>query len=69
MILSLRRKVNLKVRQPLRKIMVPGIDGNFKSKFDSIKNLILGEVNVKEAEYITDTSGLLVKTIKLILNR
>jgi isoleucyl-tRNA synthetase len=64
MILGLRRKVNIKVRQPLAKIMVPVTDDSFRARFESVKNLILGEVNVKEVEYIDDTSGVLVKKIK-----
>ena len=64
MILGLRRKVNIKVRQPLAKIMVPVTDINFRTRFESVKNLILSEVNVKEVEYIDDTSGILVKRIK-----
>lgn len=64
MILGLRRKVNIKVRQPLAKIMVPLPDDTFKVRFESVRNLILSEVNVKEVEYIDDTSGILVKKIK-----
>jgi isoleucyl-tRNA synthetase len=64
MILGLRRKVNIKVRQPLAKIMVPLTDESFKGKFEAVKNLILAEVNVKEVEYIHDTDGILVKKIK-----
>ena len=64
MILGLRRKVGIKVRQPLNKIMIPVLNNNFKKKFDAVKDLILSEVNVKEVEYITDTSGILVKKIK-----
>jgi isoleucyl-tRNA synthetase len=64
MILGLRRKVNIKVRQPLAKIMVPVADGSFREKFESVKNLILAEVNVKEVEYIDDTSSILIKKIK-----
>ncbi len=64
MILGLRRKVSIKVRQPLAKIMVPGTDKNFKEKFEAVKDLILAEVNVKEVEYIDNTSGILVKKIK-----
>ena len=64
MILGLRRKVNIKVRQPLAKIMVPVPDDSFKVRFESVRNLILSEVNVKEVEYIDDTSGILVKKIK-----
>ncbi|MBA7546887.1 Isoleucine--tRNA ligase [subsurface metagenome] len=64
MILGLRRKVRIKVRQPLNKIMIPVQNNDFKKKFDAVKDLILSEVNVKEVEYITDTSGILVKKIK-----
>jgi isoleucyl-tRNA synthetase len=64
MILGLRRKVNIKVRQPLAKIIVPVPDESFKNKFESVRNLILAEVNVKEVEYIDDTAGILIKKIK-----
>ena len=64
MILGLRRKVNIKVRQPLAKIMVPVVEKSFRNKFESVRGLILSEVNVKDVEYIDDTSGILVKKIK-----
>jgi isoleucyl-tRNA synthetase len=64
MVLGLRRKVNIKVRQPLRKIMVPLADPLFVSRFEAVKHLILNEVNVKELEFLKDTSGILVKKIK-----
>jgi isoleucyl-tRNA synthetase len=64
MILGLRRKVNIKVRQPLQKIMIPVTDTKFKDKFEAVSQLILSEVNVKEVEYIKDTSDILVKKIK-----
>ena len=64
MVLGLRRKVSLRVRQPLNKIMVPLFDKGFKDKFEAIKTLILSEVNVKEVEYINDTAGILIKKIK-----
>jgi isoleucyl-tRNA synthetase len=64
MILGLRRKVNIKVRQPLAKIMVPVTDESFRSRFESVKSLILGEVNVKAVEYIDDTANILIKRIK-----
>jgi len=64
MILGLRRKVNIKVRQPLRKIMVPVIDSGFVPQLEAVKHLILNEVNVKEIEYLKDASGILVKKIK-----
>jgi isoleucyl-tRNA synthetase len=64
MILALRRKVNIKVRQPLAKILIPVLDNDLKNQFELIKNLVLGEVNVKDVEYIHDTKGLIVKKIK-----
>jgi isoleucyl-tRNA synthetase len=64
LLLGLRRRVNIKVRQPLNKIMVPLIENGFKEKFESVKDLILNEVNVKDVEYISDTSGILVKKVK-----
>jgi len=64
MILGLRRKVSIKVRQPLAKIMVPVPDKTFKNKFEAVKDLILAEVNVREVEYIDDTASILVKKIK-----
>jgi len=64
MILGLRRKVSIKVRQPLARIMVPVPDKYFRAKFEAIKDLILTEVNVKEVEYIDDTASILVKKIK-----
>jgi isoleucyl-tRNA synthetase len=64
MILGLRRKVNIKVRQPLAKIMVPVSDETFRERFESVRSLILGEVNVKDVEYIDDTASILIKKIK-----
>ncbi|MCL2073158.1 MAG: isoleucine--tRNA ligase [Marinilabiliaceae bacterium] len=64
MVLSLRRKIAIKVRQPLQKIMLPILDENFKQQIDAVKNLILTEVNVKELQYVTDDSGILTKKIK-----
>ena len=64
MVLGLRRKVSIKVRQPLTKIMIPVLDTEMQENVDAVKNLILTEVNVKELEYIFDTKGILVKKIK-----
>ena len=64
MILALRRKVSIKVRQPLSKIMIPILDKSLQEKFEAVRNLVLSEVNVKDVEYITDTTGVLVKKIK-----
>lgn len=64
MILALRRKVAIKVRQPLQKIMVPVLNAQFEEQLEAVKDLILAEVNVKELEYLKDSSGVLVKKIK-----
>ncbi len=64
LVLALRRKESLKVRQPLQKIMVPVLDQEFQGQIEKIKDLVLSEVNVKEIEFLTDTSGILVKKIK-----
>ena len=64
MVLSLRKKENIKVRQPLQKIMLPVLDQEFARRIEAVKDLILSEVNVKELELIEDTAGVLVKKIK-----
>lgn len=64
LVLSLRKKVNIKVRQPLNKILLPVIDAGFREQVEKVRNLILAEVNVENIEYIHDTSGLLVKKVK-----
>ncbi|MEN8229049.1 MAG: isoleucine--tRNA ligase [Bacteroidota bacterium] len=64
MILGLRRKVNIKVRQPLNRMMLPVSNPGFQEQVEGVKSLVLNEVNVKEIEYITDTAGILVKRIK-----
>ena len=64
MVLALRRKVNINVRQPLAKMIIPVIDPKLEERFDRIKSLVLSEVNVKEVEYIKDTTGLITKKIK-----
>ncbi len=64
MILALRRKEKLKVRQPLSKIMVPILEDRFKEQFDAVKDVILAEVNVKSVEYLHDTTGIIKKKVK-----
>ena len=64
MVLALRRKVNIKVRQPLTKVMIPVLEPSLQQKLEDVKLLILNEVNVKEMEFLTDTTGILVKKIK-----
>ncbi|MBQ7222799.1 MAG: isoleucine--tRNA ligase [Bacteroidales bacterium] len=64
MVLALRRKVNIKVRQPLAKMLVPVVDKTLQEQFEKVENLVLGEVNVKEVEFVTDDTGLITKKIK-----
>lgn len=64
MILALRRKVNIKVRQPLSHIMVPVVDEQQKNDIDAVRELILNEVNVKELKFVDSGAGILVKRIK-----
>ena len=64
LILSLRKKESLRVRQPLQKVMLPILDESFIQQVDGVKNLILAEVNIKGIEYITDTAGVIKKKIK-----
>ena len=64
MVLALRRKVSIKVRQPLNKMMVPVLDATFESQLEAIKSLVLTEVNVKEMVFLKDSAGVLVKKIK-----
>jgi isoleucyl-tRNA synthetase len=61
---ALRKKEDLRVRQPLQKIMLPVLDKSFQEQVDKVKPLIAGEVNVKDIEYLDDTSGVLKKRIK-----
>lgn len=64
MVLSLRKKNNLRVRQPLNKMMIPVISSKFESQLELIKDLILTEVNVKSLEFMPEDSPMLVKKIK-----
>ena len=64
LILSLRKKERLRVRQPLQKVMLPVLDEAFTAQVEGVKEIILAQVNVKEIEYITDTSGVIKKRIK-----
>lgn len=64
LILSLRKKVGINVRQPLGKALIPVLDKTFRDRVEKIKDLILSETNIKEIEYITDTSGIISKKIK-----
>ncbi len=64
LVLSLRKKEKIRVRQPLQKVILPVLDEKFIELVDGVKDLIQTEVNVKEIEYLTDASGLLKKRIK-----
>ena len=64
MVLALRRKVNIKVRQPLSKLIIPVLSDKVRSQLEKVKELLLTEVNVKEAEFISDTTGIITKKIK-----
>ena len=65
MILSIRKKENIKVRQPLQKIQIPILDESIKFKIESVKDLILTEVNVKEIEFVDEKTSNIVKNLKL----
>ena len=64
MVLALRRKVNIKVRQPLQRIMIPVVDDEQRQHIEAVRDLIRNEVNVKEIEFVEGTSGVLVKKVK-----
>lgn len=64
MVLALRRKENLKVRQPLQTLMIPILDEADKRVIEPVKELILSEVNVKELRFVGDGEGVLVKRVK-----
>ena len=64
LVLSLRKKEMIKVRQPLQKVMIPILDENQRSEIEAVSDLIKAEVNVKEIELLDDASGVLVKQIK-----
>ncbi|MDR0744181.1 MAG: isoleucine--tRNA ligase [Tannerella sp.] len=64
MTLALRRKVNIKVRQPLQTIMAPALNDEQKANIEAVKDLVLNEVNVKALDFVENTSGILVKKIK-----
>lgn len=64
MVLSLRKKMGINVRQPLAKVLIPVLDDNFKDKVELVKDLILSETNIKEISYITDAAGFIKKKVK-----
>lgn len=64
LILSLRKRENIRVRQPLRKVLLPVLDERFIEQVEAVKDLIMAETNVKTIEYITDTAGVIRKKAK-----
>ena len=64
MVLALRRKVNIKVRQPLHTLMVPVVDAHQQESIEAVKQLVLNEVNVKEFKFVDNAGGILVKRVK-----
>jgi len=64
LVLSLRKKDRLRVRQPLQKILLPVLDDTFKSQVKAVEDLILSEVNVKKIDYVDDASGIIKKKVK-----
>ena len=64
LVLSLRKKESIRVRQPLQKILLPVLDADFQKQVDAVQDLILAEVNIKEIEYVTDTEGIVKKKAK-----
>ena len=64
LILSLRKKVNIKVRQPLQKVLIPALDKNMKAQLQKVEDLIKAEVNVKEIEYLNPDNTFISKKIK-----
>lgn len=64
LILSLRKKVNIKVRQPLQKVLIPVLNNNMKSQIEKVADLIRNETNIKEIEYISGNNGFISKKIK-----
>ncbi|MBR5200700.1 MAG: isoleucine--tRNA ligase [Alistipes sp.] len=65
MVLALRRKVNINVRKPLSKIIIPVLDKEMATRIEAVRALIMNEVNIKDVELITDTTGIITKRIKL----
>ena len=64
LVLSLRKKENHRVRQPLQKVLIPILDDSFQQQVEAVKDLILSEVNIKEIEYLTDSTGVIKKKAK-----
>ena len=65
MALSIRKKENIRVRQPLNKIQIPLLDDTFKNKIESVSDLILSEINVKNIEFVNESNTSITKNLKL----
>jgi isoleucyl-tRNA synthetase len=64
LVLSIRKKVNIKVRQPLQKVLIPVLTPTMKAQLEKVEDLLKAEVNVKEIEYLTETEGFINKKVK-----
>jgi len=64
LVLSIRKKVNIKVRQPLQKVLIPVLTSTMKTQLEKVEDLLKAEVNVKEIEYLTETEGFINKKVK-----
>ncbi len=64
LVLSIRKKVNIKVRQPLKKILIPVLNQHMQEQIQKVEELVKNEVNVKELEYLTETEGFIKKKVK-----
>lgn len=64
LVLSLRKKEAIRVRQPLQKILLPVLDKSFQEQVEAVEDLLLSELNIKEIEYVSDASGIIKKGIK-----
>lgn len=64
LVLSIRKKVNIKVRQPLHKVLIPVLNPAMKQRLEQVEDLLKAEVNVKEVEYLSDTAGFINKKVK-----
>ncbi|HQQ94501.1 MAG TPA: DUF5915 domain-containing protein [Bacteroidia bacterium] len=65
MVLSIRKKENLRVRQPLKRIQVPLLNADMKTRIEAVKDIILSEVNVKDIEFVNEAEATIVKNLKL----
>lgn len=64
LVLSLRKKEAIRVRQPLQKILLPVLNQDFQNQVEAVENLLLSELNIKEIEYVSDASGIIKKGVK-----